>query len=147
LGSEGFTVDIGPVLRDDTDSISAALIDAVDHGYGLIITTGGVGAESKDRTVEAVLKLDHQAATPYIMKYQKGTGRHEKEGVRIAVGSVGPIFMVSLPGPNDEVRMSVETLIFGLKNGLDKRSMAEEIARTLKSKYISLHERMRHHQH
>lgn len=146
LQSEGFKVDIGPVLRDDTESISAALNDAIDRGYGLIITTGGVGAESKDRTVEAMTKLDREAVTPYVTKYHKGTGRHEKEGVRVAVGSVGPTLMVALPGPNDEVRMSIETIIAGLKNGQDKRRLAEEIARTLKGKYLSGHEGAWHHE-
>jgi molybdenum cofactor synthesis domain-containing protein len=146
LASEGFKADVGPVLRDDTDSISAALSDAIDRGFGLIITTGGVGAESKDRTVEAMMKLDREAATPYVTKYHKGTGRHEKEGVRIAVGSVGPTLMIALPGPNDEVRMSMETIVVGLKNGYDKRRLADEIAKTLKSKYVSGHESAWHHQ-
>jgi len=146
LQSEGFKVDIGPVLRDDTESISAALGDAIDRGYGLIITTGGVGAESKDRTVEAMTKLDREAATPYVMKYHKGTGRHEKEGVRVAVGSVGPTLMVALPGPNDEVRMSMETIVAALNRGYDKRRLADEIARTLKGKYVS-GEGAWHHDH
>jgi len=140
LRAEGYKVDIGPVLQDDTDSIALALSDAIDCGYGLIITTGGVGAESKDRTVEAMIKLDREAITPYITKYHKGTGRHEKEGVRIAVGSVGPTLMIALPGPNDEVRMSMETIVSGLKDKCDKGRLADEIARTLREKYFSAHE-------
>jgi len=147
LESEGFTIAIGMILRDDIDLIFAALNDAVDSGYGLIITTGGVGAESKDRTIEAMIRLDKDMATPYIAKYRKGTGRHEKDGVRIGVGRIGPTLLVALPGPNDEVRMSIETLISGLKKGYDKEKLAEEIARTLKGKYFSDHEDTQHHGH
>jgi len=147
LESEGFTIAIGMVLRDDIDVIFAALNDAINSGYGLIITTGGVGAESKDRTIEAMIRLDKDMATPYIAKYRKGTGRHEKDGVRIGVGRIGPTLLVALPGPNDEVRMSIETLISGLKKGYDKEKLAEEIARTLKGKYFSDHEDTQHHGH
>jgi molybdenum cofactor synthesis domain-containing protein len=147
LQSEGFKVDVGPVLRDDMNIISAALSAAIDYGYGLIITTGGVGAESKDRTVEAVIKLDNEAATPYVTKYHKGIGRHEKEGVRIAVGRVGPTLMIALPGPNDEVRMSMETIVSGLNRGDDKGRLADEIARILKGKYVSRHESIGHYDH
>jgi molybdenum cofactor synthesis domain-containing protein len=147
LESEGFTIAIGMVLRDDIDVIFAALNDAINSGYGLIITTGGVGAESKDRTIEAMIRLDKDMATPYIAKYRKGTGRHEKDGVRIGVGRIGPTLLVALPGPNDEVRMSIEALISGLKKGYDKQKLAEEIARTLKGKYFSDHEDTPHHGH
>jgi molybdenum cofactor synthesis domain-containing protein len=144
LNKEGFSVDIGSVLPDDTDLIASAIMNAVDNGYGLIITTGGVGAEAKDRTIEALKKIDPDAATPYIMKFHRGTGRHEKDGVKIGVGSVGLSLIVSLPGPNDEVRLCMETLIEGLSKGLDKYELAEEIVRTLKNKYISEHGGMNH---
>ena len=50
----------------------------------MIITTGGVGAEAKDRTIEATERLDPKTAVQWIVKYQK-QGRHVKEGVRIGV--------------------------------------------------------------
>ena len=73
------------------------------RGFGLIITTGGVGAESKDHSVEAVLKLDPHAITPWILKFTPDMKRHHKEAVRIAVGRVGICRIVSLPGPHAEV--------------------------------------------
>ncbi len=135
LETEGYAVEIGPVLDDDQDAISRA-IEAAGSGHGLIITTGGVGAESKDRTVEALTALDPDAPAPYITKYHKGTGRHEKEGVRIAVGSIGKTLIVTLPGPNDEVRISMEVLVSGLKRGEGKAILAESIAGALREKYL-----------
>ncbi len=143
LGQEGYKVSKGEILDDDMYYISAKIDDAVNSGYGLVITTGGVGAEDKDKTVEAVLRLDRQAATPWIVKYTKGQGRHEKEGVRIAVGKVGETLIIALPGPNDEVRLALEVITAQLKEHRDKGRLADAIAGVLrdklKSKYFHKH--------
>jgi molybdenum cofactor synthesis domain-containing protein len=134
LKGKGYSVTLGRTLRDDEFLIAANLRQAVADGYGLVITTGGVGAEEKDHTVEAVLALDPEAATPYICKYQKGTGRHHKDGVRIAVGQILETLIVALPGPNDEVRLSLDVLVEGLVSGLRKDILAERIANSLRNK-------------
>lgn len=77
LQSENYSVKSGPTLKDDDVLIAAHLRQAVDDGYGLVIITGGVGAEDKDRTIEAVLRVDPEAAAPHVMKYQLGVGRHQ----------------------------------------------------------------------
>lgn len=134
LADEGFSVSRGGVLEDDKVCIAAEIRKAAQiGGFGLIITTGGVGAEDKDRTVEAVLEVDPDAATPYICHYEVGTGRHVKDGVRIAVGEYNGAMIVSLPGPNDEVKASMEPLAQGLRAGVDKASLAEAIAEKLRS--------------
>ncbi len=132
LESEGYSATQGDTLRDDEILIAARLRQAVDDGYGLIITTGGVGAEDKDRTIEGVLALEPGAATPYICRYQKGVGRHHKDGVRIAVGEYSDSLIIALPGPNDEVRVGIETLVRGLRSGLSKELLAEAISGALK---------------
>lgn len=133
LTQEGFEVTIGNALDDDPESIASVLNRALNEGFGLVVTTGGVGAEDKDRTIEALLKLDPKASTPYITRYQKGTGRHQKDGgVRVGVAYLPPIFIVALPGPHEEVKIGIETIIEGLKKGLDK----ESLALSLSEKYI-----------
>jgi molybdenum cofactor synthesis domain-containing protein len=145
LEAEGYVVKRGPTLKDDKVLIAGNLRQAVyDDGYALIITTGGVGAEDKDHTVEAVLSLDPTAATPYICTFEKGKGRHTKDGVRIGVGQVEDALIVALPGPNDEVRMSMEVLVKGLESKPDKHALAEEIAASLRHK---LREKMKHSIH
>ncbi|AET66306.1 molybdopterin biosynthesis enzyme [Desulfosporosinus orientis DSM 765] len=136
LEREGYKVTIGDIMEDDLDDMEFKLSDAVSRAFGLIITTGGVGAEDKDKTVESVLRVDPQAATPYIVKFQQGTGRHVKDGVRIAVGTVGPSIMVSFPGPNDEVRLAAGALIECLKNNCDKEVTAQRIAAVLAKKLM-----------
>jgi len=133
LTARGYRVTAGPTLKDDMVLIAAKLREAADYGgYGLIITTGGVGAEDKDQTVEAVKTLDPEAATPYICRYEIGTGRHVKDGVRIAVGRYMGSLIVALPGPNDEVKAGLTVLAQGLADKQDKHVLAENIAGALR---------------
>jgi molybdenum cofactor synthesis domain-containing protein len=142
LAPEGYKVFQGEVLKDDRLLIAAKLREAVDTGgYGVIVTTGGVGAEDKDHTVEAVKMLDPEAATPYICHFVVGTGRHVKDGVKIAVGEYGGARLIALPGPNDEVRSSLESIVSGLKAGSGKKVLAEKIAGGLRQ---ILREKMKH---
>lgn len=135
LEAAGFRVKLGGALRDDEVLIAERLRQAADEGCGLVLTTGGVGAEDKDRTIEAVLGADPSAATPHIVKYQLGVGRHRhKDQVRIAVGNVGGTLVVALPGPNDEVQVGVEALVEGLAAGAGKDALAERIALALRER-------------
>ncbi len=145
LEAEGFVVKRGPALKDDWTYISGQLREAAETGgYILIITTGGVGAEAKDHTIEALLAVDPEAITPYISKYKIGTGRHTKEGVRIGVGVVTETLIVALPGPNDEVKISLDVLVKGLKSGLSRQELAESLAVNLRQ---VLREKMKHWHH
>ncbi|SDE19367.1 molybdopterin-binding protein [Sporomusa acidovorans] len=144
LEAEGYKVTIGDIMEDDLDDMEYKLSDAISRAFGLIITTGGVGAEDKDKTVESMLRIDPQAATPYIVKFQRGTGRHVKDGVRIAVGTVGPSMLVSFPGPNDEVRLAAGVLLECLKNNCGKEVAAQKIAAVLAEKLMK---KGFHHEH
>jgi molybdenum cofactor synthesis domain-containing protein len=142
LETEGFAVTFGPLLKDDRDDIAGQLRQTADSGgYGLVVTTGGVGAEHKDHTIEALLALDPQAATPYICRFEKGTGRHFKDGVRIGVARVSGTLIVALPGPNEEVRRSLDVLVRCLASKLDKYDLAEAIAAVLRN---DLRSKMKH---
>lgn len=136
LETMGFTVATSPPLPDQLNRIANSLRDAVEEGYGLIITTGGVGAEGKDQTVEALLALDPDAATPYVLKFTKGQGRHAKDGVRLGVGRLGQCTMVTLPGPNDEVRLTWPVLSRGLNENWPKQRLASHLADALRQKFL-----------
>jgi molybdenum cofactor synthesis domain-containing protein len=135
LEERGYTVTVGEIMEDSTEDVYEKLDEALSRGYGLILTTGGVGAEDKDHTVEGIMMLDRQAATPYIVKFQQGTGRHVKDGVRIGVGREGPSLMVSLPGPHDEVEAAAPVLIRGLEEEWPKEVLAERLASVLADKW------------
>lgn len=135
LHGAGYRVKFGGTLKDDEELIAARLRQAAEDGYGLILTTGGVGAEDKDRTIEGVLKADPDAVAPSIVQYQIGVGRHRrKDCVRIAVGEISRSLIVALPGPNDEVRIGVDALIKGLGDDAGKEVLAEKIASRLRER-------------
>jgi molybdenum cofactor synthesis domain-containing protein len=133
LELEGFDVDEGPALADDLISIERHLREAaLELGYGLVVTTGGVGAEAKDCTVEALLRLDSEAATPYICRFEKGHGRHVKGGVRIGVGQAGTALLLALPGPNEEVALGIDAAIASLSSGGGRDEIARSVADVLR---------------
>lgn len=135
LVEQGYRAEFGGTLEDNADVIAHRLRDAAERGFGLVITTGGVGAEDKDFSVEALTRVDPEAATPWIVKFQAGTGRHVKDGVRIAVGGYGLTTLVSLPGPNDEVVAASAALKRHCTAGsVDRQALAADIAAILREK-------------
>lgn len=147
LEERGYRVTVGEIIPDDEYMMTDILSEAVDRGFGLILTTGGVGAEDKDHSVESVLALDPKAAAPYVVRYEKGTGRHVKDGVRVAVGRVGLSTLVTLPGPHDEVEMTVPTLLEMLGEGRGKWEIAHAIADILAKKWRTSGMMHQHHAH
>jgi molybdenum cofactor synthesis domain-containing protein len=139
---EGYDVSFGGTIRDDCDLIAGRIRVAVDSGYGVVVTTGGVGAESKDHTIEALLKVDPKAATPYLAYFHAGEHpRHVKNGIRIGVGELNGSVIVCLPGPNEEVQLAAPVLFEQLRAGSRRAELAEPIAARLRA---HLRTRMNH---
>ncbi|WP_425059269.1 Putative competence-damage inducible protein [Sporomusa carbonis] len=135
LQANGYKAEFGGIIADSKGAISSKIMDAVDRGFGLVITTGGVGAEDKDFSVEALTAIDPAALTPYIVQFKKGTGRHVKDGVRIGIGRVGLATIINLPGPHDEVVAAAEVLKKYCRAGwVDHVGLANEIAHVLRQK-------------
>ena len=130
---DGYDVSFGGTVRDDRDLIAGRIRTAVEAGYGVVITTGGVGAESKDHTIEALLKVDPRAATPYLTYFPPGHPRHVKAGIRIGVGELHGSVIVALPGPNEEVRLAAPVLLEHLLAGRRGADLAEPIAARLRA--------------
>ncbi|MGC8658141.1 MAG: molybdopterin-binding protein [Desulfomonilaceae bacterium] len=137
LTDAGFQTEFGGAIEDDLAVAVNRLEAALMKGFGLIITTGGVGAESKDHSVEAVLRLDPNAHTQWILKFTPDMRRHHKEGVRIAVGRVGISRIVTLPGPHAEARLGCQALLSGLRRGADDASLAEAVASVIRERWLA----------
>jgi molybdenum cofactor synthesis domain-containing protein len=136
LELEGYQVTGGSTLADEAGAIARAFRQAAEDAYGLMITTGGIGAEGKDQTLEALGRVDPHAAMPYILKFQKGEGRHHRDGVRIGVGTLEPTLIICLPGPHDEVRLTWPVLRKGLNEGWDREALAGALADVLRRKFL-----------
>jgi len=96
-----------------------------------------VGAEDKDFSVEAIAALDPQAATPDLVRFRKGEGRHVKDGVRIGVGEYQGCLIVALPGPHDEVRLATPVLVEAYKRNRSKAEMAQALADAIRAKFLA----------
>ena len=141
LRGAGYRAEFGGVLEDDLAAVVASLEDAIGRGHGLVVTTGGVGAEDKDFNIEAILRIDPGAQTPWILRFEPDMRRHHKEGVRIAVGRVGPTRLVALPGPNDEVRLAAGVLLEALARDAGDADLAGALAAVLRQRWL---EKMAH---
>ncbi len=145
MGSAGYDVEFGGIAGDSEREIAGLVARLSGEGYGLIITTGGVGAESKDRTIEAIELLDPQLQTAVLAKYTKGHGRHVKDCVRIAVAKLGWSTIVALPGPTHEVKLALPVLRDGLKVDKDMHALVEAMAVPLRATLPRHHYHGQHH--
>ena len=139
MGSAGYEVEFGGIAGDSEREIAGLVARLSGEGFGLIITTGGVGAEAKDRTIEAIAMLDPQLKTAELARYAKGQGRHVKDCVRIAMANLGWSMIVSLPGPTHEVKLALLVLRDGLAIKLDLASLLEAMAEPLRATLPKYH--------
>ena len=143
MAEAGFEVFYGGIAGDTEREIAGLIARLSGEGYGLIITTGGVGAEDKDHTVEAVEGLDSDLAIAILAQYKKGHGRHVKDAVRICVGQLGWSTIISLPGPTHEVKLALPVIVEKLKAGTSAARLVEAIATPLRKTLPAAH----HHDH
>ncbi len=135
LEKAGYQTRFGGILEDDVIAAANRLEGAAEEGYGLIITTGGVGAEDKDCSIEAIQRLDPNAQTAWILKFKPDYHRHHKEGVRIALGRMGLAYLIALPGPHEEAKLGFNRLLEGMEKGLEDKDLAEYIACALRDRW------------
>lgn len=133
LGSNGFEVAAAGAVIDDEDAIVGRVLRLVSEGFGVVITTGGVGAEDKDRTIEALQRCDPNLVTEVLATYAVGHGRHVKAHVRIGVGAVAWTRLIALPGPTREVEAALPTVAQGLQQGWDDVRLAQALGKVLRA--------------
>lgn len=146
LGEAGYRVTSGGVADDDEELIAARVAHLLEDGHGLILTTGGVGAEDKDRTIEALQRLVPGLSTAILASYEVGHGRHVKPHVRVACGRIGETLLVALPGPTREVRAALPALVAALAEGMPAAGVAEAIAEPIRALWRA-HRSQNHHSH
>jgi molybdenum cofactor synthesis domain-containing protein len=133
FGAAGYEVFAGGVAADTDQAIAGLVARLAEDGFGLIITTGGVGAEDKDRTIEALERLDPDIATAILASYEAGHGRHVKPHVRVACGRLGETLLVALPGPTREVTAALPALMAALAKGAGPAEIAEAVAAPIRA--------------
>ncbi|BEV01164.1 molybdopterin-binding protein [Novosphingobium olei] len=144
MTAEGFEVEFGGIAGDSEREIAGLVARLSGEGFGVIVTTGGVGAEDKDHTIEALEQLDRKIATAVLAMYSKGHGRHVKDSVRIAIARIGWSLVFALPGPTHEVKLALPVILRGLADKTDPDDLVEAIARPLRAT-LPQHNTYRHH--
>lgn len=129
LADAGYQVDL-IVVPDGEDSVRAALLEALDAGARLIVTTGGTGVGPRDRTPEGTRTvLDRQL--PGIAELLRARGLERAThaaltrgiaGVVDAVDGTGGALVVNLPGSPKAVREGIEVLLPLVGHVLDQLS-------------------------
>lgn len=143
MSAAGFEVEFGGIAGDSEREIAGRVARLAGEGFGVIITTGGVGAEDKDHTVEALELLDRDIITAELARYTKGHGRHVKDAVRIAIARLGWTTVFALPGPTHEVRLALPVIVDGLARKAPTAELVEAIAAPLRATLPRHHHR--HH--
>jgi molybdenum cofactor synthesis domain-containing protein len=132
MAGAGFEVTAGGAVPDDEDAIVGRVLRLASEGFGVVITTGGVGAEDKDHTIEALQRCDPHLATAVLATYAVGHGRHVKPHVRIGVGQVQWSRLIALPGPTREVQAALPVVVDGLQSDWTSRRLADDLAAVLR---------------
>ncbi len=129
----GYEVSFGGVVGDEDRAIAGRVARLVEDGHGIVITTGGVGAEDKDRTIEALQLIAPDLDTAVLATYEVGHGRHVKPHVRVAAADIGGATVVALPGPTREVRAAIPALLDALAAGATTAAIAEAVAAPIRA--------------
>jgi len=112
LRSAGCAVD-GPLVIPDGDPVEAALRDALDAGYDVVVTTGGTGLTPGDLTPEMTRRVIEREI-PGIAEALRSAGA--AAGVPSAIlsrgvaGIAGHTLIVNLPGSTGGVRDGMAVL-------------------------------------
>ncbi len=110
----GYGIPAGPctVVPDEPETIRRAVTGLCERGVDLVLTTGGTGLSSRDRTPETVHPL-FDRDVPGIMEAARAHGRHRTPLAMLSRGVAGfrgRTLVVTLPGSTKGARESMEAV-------------------------------------
>nr|WP_300148799.1 MogA/MoaB family molybdenum cofactor biosynthesis protein [Propionicimonas sp.] len=127
LAAAGYEVDV-VIAPDGSDSVRAALLEALDAAARLIVTTGGTGVGPRDRTPEGTRTVIDREL-PGIAELLRSRGAEKAlhaaltrgiAGVVDAVDGSGGALVVNLPGSPQAALEGVEVVLPLVAHVLDQ---------------------------
>ncbi len=115
---------ISRLLRDDEDTIAAALEELCAQGASLILTAGGTGLGPRDRTPEATRRVIDREA-PGLAEAMRAQGAKQNPYAwlsRGVAGLRGGTLIVNLPGSRRGAEESWSAVADLVRHGLDVAS-------------------------
>jgi len=100
------------VVADGIDSVRGALLEGVDEGFDLVVTSGGTGMGPRDLTPEATVPVLERYAPGIPEAMRAATFGVNPHGMlsRGVAGTVGSTLIVNLPGSVGGVTESLEVI-------------------------------------
>jgi molybdopterin adenylyltransferase len=100
------------LIPDEKDGISAALIELVDAGCSLVLTTGGTGPAPRDVTPEATLAVAHREMPGFGEQMRQISLRFVPTAILSRQCAVirGQSLIINLPGQPKSIQETLEGL-------------------------------------
>ncbi len=100
------------LIPDEKEGISAALIDLVDTGCSLVLTTGGTGPAPRDVTPEATLAVAHREMPGFGEQMRQISLRFVPTAILSRQCAVirGQSLIINLPGQPKSIQETLEGL-------------------------------------
>ena len=131
LAGAGFEVADRALLPDDPDQIEECLIRYSEEDYDLVLTVGGTGLSSRDRTPEATLRVI-DLRVPGMEEAMRAASTAVVPTAmlsRAVVGVRGRTLIVNLPGSERAARENLAVVLPVLGHACDQLAgVASEVA-------------------
>jgi molybdenum cofactor synthesis domain-containing protein len=115
------------LMKDDEDAITAELEALVRANAELVLTVGGTGLGTRDRTPEATRRVIDREA-PGLAEAMRAKGAESNPYARLSRGVAGlraSTLIVNLPGSRRGAEESLEAILALLRHGLEVMAGAQ----------------------
>jgi molybdenum cofactor biosynthesis protein B len=114
LRGAGFEVVSHAIVREDDDSIRAAVKERVALDVGAVVLTGGTGIAPRDRTIEVIAPMFDKTLDGFGEAFRRLSWDQIGANAilsRAAAGVIAGRVVIALPGSLKAVQLGVEQLI------------------------------------
>ncbi|GAB3602752.1 MogA/MoaB family molybdenum cofactor biosynthesis protein [Microbacterium aureliae] len=122
LRAAGFACEDPRIVPDGADEVEGVLRDLVAAGIRVIVTTGGTGVATRDRTPEGTARVIEREL-PGIAEELRRRGVAEKPAAMLSrgiAGVAGRALVVNLPGSSAAVRSGMPVVVSVAGHVLDQ---------------------------